>query len=446
MNTDIDQLNIATEAFIYGYPFVYCLDEIGKFPAGTATIVPGRHSFNQFTHARDLAGPETTFVSPNSDTSYSVAALDMSVGPLLLRVPDTRDRYYVIQCVDAWTNNFAYLGRRPTGTAAGSFLLAPWGWEGDVPADVDHVVHVPTDISVLVGRIQVNGPDDLPEVHALQDQFSLQPLAGTTVTGAGIPTPDERVSADLRWWETFRVALSAFPPPDEDAPFVELCRQLGLTATESPFVDPDPSLAEALIAGERAGRAQIEQLLTTAVPPVNGWSSAAHAFDYNRDRLEIGTIDSPEWKIADAKTAYVTRAVAARLGLWGNHGYEADYFISFVDERDEQLVGEHTYELVLPSAPPVGAFWSLTMYDATDFYLVANPIDRYSIGSATPSLRAAADGTITIRMQKDSPGPDLEGNWLPTPAGAFRPVLRMYEPGAEVLDGRYVLPAIRRLT
>ncbi len=175
-----------------------------------------------------------------------------------------------------------------------------------------------------------------------------------------------------------------------------------------------------------------------------GWQSARHMFDYNLDYHEVGVLDTPEWKIADRTTAYATRAVAARAGLWGNHGYEADYEIVWNDADGDQLNGAHRYELHLPVAPPVDAFWSLTMYDVPDFYLVANPIGRYSIGDRTPGLAKAADGSITLYLQTTSPGAGKESNWLPTPAGDFRPIMRMYAPRRAVLDGEYVLPAITR--
>jgi hypothetical protein len=164
------------------------------------------------------------------------------------------------------------------------------------------------------------------------------------------------------------------------------------------------------------------------------------------DRCGPGTIDSPEWKIADRKTAYLTRAIAARLGLWGNHGYEADYSVLWEDENGERLDGSRTYELTLSPPPPVEAFWSVTMYDEPDYYLVANPINRYSIGDRTPGIRTGDDGSVTIYMQHDSPGADKESNWLPTPAAGFRPLLRAYQPGPAMLDGTYKLPKVVRLS
>jgi hypothetical protein len=200
-----------------------------------------------------------------------------------------------------------------------------------------------------------------------------------------------------------------------------------------------------LVAGQEAGQAKIEELAKGGGDAPGGWSSALHLFDYNLDRLGLGTIDAPEWKIADRTKAYVTRAMAARAGLWGNHGYEADYAFAWTDADGQPLDGANRYELRLEQLPPVDAFWSLTMYDVPDFYLVANPIDRYSIGDRTPGLRTGPDGSLTLYLQADSPGPDKEANWLPTPAGAFRPILRMYQPRQPILDGSYALPPVRRV-
>jgi hypothetical protein len=445
---DAEQIKDAAEAYIYGYPLVYDLREVVESVEGGGSL-PIQAPYNAFAYARRLLGPETKFVSPNNDTLYLIAQCDVRRGPVALQVPDTQDRYYVLQFVDAWTNNFAYIGRRATGTAEAEFLLADSDYQGEVP-DGMTVLRAPTGVFTIVGRVQVDGEDDLPAVHALQDQFTLTPLSAGTGGAApeqvaGVPEPDARVPEDLRWWEQFRVALAAFPPPAGDASFVALAERFGVTAAQSPYVDPDPGFAELLVAGQQAGQAKIEELAGSGGDAVGGWNSAVHMFDYNLDRLGLGTIDAPEWKIDDRAKAYVTRAVAARAGLWGNHGYEADYAFAWVDDNGQPLDGSNRYELRLASPPPVDAFWSLTMYDVPDFYLVANPIDRYSIGDRTPGLQTGDDGSVTITMQKDSPGPDKESNWLPTPQGRFRPILRMYQPQKTILDGTYVLPAIRKV-
>ena len=446
MAADIDptRLDQAIRTYVYGFPLVYCVDEITKLTRGTPLLGGATVAFNTFGAARDLLGPDAEFVSPNNDTLYLLAPLDLSGGPLLLRTPDLGDRYYVLQFVDAWSNNVAYVGSRATGNGAGSFLVAPTGWAGAVPDGVAGVVEVPTTVSVIVGRLAIDGPHELDAVHALQDAFSLERLDPSAPT-LGVPAPTPGVPEELAFWESLRVALAAFPPGDFDADLVALAAGFGLTDADSPFVDPDPELAAVLVAARDAGAAKVDELGKTVITPVDGWTSAMHAFDYNLDHLSLGTIDDPAWKIADRTIAYATRAVAARLGLWGNHGYEAAYDILWTDADGRPLDGSHRYELTLASAPPNDAFWSLTMYSEPDYYLVDNPIDRYSIGDRTPGLRTAEDGSITLYLQADDPGGDRSANWLPAPAGAFRPTLRVYRPGPAVLDGSYVLPAVRRV-
>lgn len=442
-----ERVQLAAQAYIYGYPLVYSLREIAAFVAGGARF-PMQAPYNEFGHARNLAGPEFKFVSPNNDTCYSVAMCDVRQAPLVLHVPGAADRYYVLQFIDAWSNNFAYIGRRATGTGEAEFLLAASGYDGESPAGM-RVVRAPTGVFVIAGRIQVNGQADLPAVHALQDQLTLAPLSVHQGSAApsqveGVPEPDRRVGDALEWWERFRVALRAFSPPAADAPFLAVCEQLGLTAPQTPYGELDPDRTAVLREGAKAGEAKIEELMKQVQATPEGWQSVTHVFDYNLDFYEIGAIDAPEWRIADRTKAYVTRAIAARGGLWGNHGYEAAYAIIWVDADGNPLNGANRYELRLPIPPPVDAFWSLTMYDVPDFYLVANPIQRYSIGDRTPGLKTAEDGSVTIYVQHESPGADRESNWLPTPAGAFRPILRMYQPREEILDGTYTLPAITK--
>jgi hypothetical protein len=446
--SDPERVKLAAQAYIYGYPLVYNLREVTEFVAGGGSL-PVQAPFNDFGYARELLGPETKFVSPNNDTLYTLAMCDVRHGPLVLHVPDTGGRYYVLQFVDAWTNNFADIGRRATGTGEASYLLAPEDWTGEPPAGVE-LLSVPSGVFSIIGRVQVDGEADLPAAHALQDQFTLTPLSAADGDSDGelgnVGTPDPRVGEQLAWWEQCRVNLAAFPPPAADAPFLALATQFGLTATESPYRDPDPGLAEVLAAGAAAGQQMIEELgKGDPAAAINGWSTTLHMFDYNLDRLGLGTLNTAEWKIADRTKAYVTRSVIARGGLWGNHGYEANYAFVWTSEDGDPLDGtDHTYELRLTTTPPVDAFWSLTMYDVPDFYLVSNPIDRYSIGDRTPGLETAEDGSVTIYMQTEEPEAEKRSNWLPAPAGLFRPVIRMYQPRSEVLDGTYALPAVTK--
>jgi hypothetical protein len=450
-----DLEGLAAEAFLYGYPLVFDLSEVERFTKVGMGALPAA-PFNRFSHATQLAGPADTVVSVNNDTIYSIAHLDLGAGPLVLQVPDTAGRYYVLQFVDAWTNNFAYVGSRATGTSAGRYLLTPPGWEGTVPADAVRI-SCPTRVASIVGRWACAGRDDLPAVAALQQRSSLAPLAGSDAgtgsdvgswpdTGTGLPTPTAGVPVDLELFEKLRVWMRAFPPAPVDVEHQQRFRPMGLLDDESPFLDASPELVKALTAGVAAGQERIETLSKAGtVPPVNGWHSVPHIFDYNLDFFEVGTLDDPKWKIADRDEARVTRALAARVGLWGNHGYEAAYAQVFQDSDGLPLSGGHRYRIRLDSLPPVGAFWSLTMYDIPDYYLVANPINRYSIGDRTPGLHRGPDGSLTLLLQYQAPDDADQANWLPAPEGDFRPMMRMYQPGGAVLDGSYRLPPVVRV-
>ncbi|MBM7503523.1 DUF1254 domain-containing protein [Agromyces aurantiacus] len=443
MSTPLEDL--ATKAYLFGFPLVFNLDQVERY----VTTGVGKNAaapWNRFSHARALAGPEDTFVTINNDTVYSMAQLDLGVGPVRLEVPDTAGRYSVLQFVSAWTDNFAYIGHRATGTDAATYLLVPPGWAGQA-APGETVVRVPTRVASIVGRWAVAGDDDLPAVHALQDATTLTPIG--SAAAEGLPSSEATgLSEALRFFDRLRLWSQAFPPAPRDADTFAAFAPLGLTTTGATPYGRDPELDAALEAGYAKGKDLLETIVASGGgnEVVNGWSLAYHTFDYNLDFFEVGSLDDPAFKIADPERRIVQRAGAALAGLWGNQAFEAAYIATYVDDRGDALTGEHTYTLTLSPPPPVGAFWSLTMYDVPDYYLVANPIDRYSIGDRTPGIRYEDDGSLVITISHTEPADaKARANWLPAPAGEFRPVLRMYEPAAAILDQTYLVPAITRV-
>lgn len=445
MRTMVDLDTLAGQAYLYGFPLVFNLEQVERYATTGVGSVPGA-PFNQFAHARVLASPADTFVSMNNDTVYSFAQLDLGVGPIRLTVPAS-DRYYVLQFIDAWTNNFAYLGTRGTGNDAGEFLIVPPGWTGDASigaggdAAVPTVVQAPTRIVSIAGRWSCRGSDDLLAVHALQDQLVLTPL-DAEATATGLPAVDVTGDEAEQFWEKYRVWSQALAPAPRDEPLQASFAPLGLTG-DTPVTGLDAEQRSALATGFAVGGPTIDRLMSSGTETVNGWTQTVHVFDYNLDFFGPGTIDDPAWKIEDPRVRIGDRAVAAKAGLWGNHGYEAAYKMTFVDADGAQLTGDHDYELTLSPPPPVDAFWSITMYDVPNFFMVANEIDRYSIGDRTPGIVSDADGGITIRLSRTRP--ESAANWLPTPPGPFRPILRMYMPAAAALDGSYAPPSITRL-
>lgn len=367
---------------------------------------------NQFTHTHRKLGPDDReVVSPNNDTVYSNAWLDLSQGPVLIDTPDMGERYWTLGLLDAWTNPFAYVGRRTTGNCAQRTLVHGPRWHGPVPAGVSQVIAAPGDDVWLIGRILVDdSPGDVEAVRELQAQLRMTRLDGsdaaqrldTRLDGRSTATP----SAAL-YLETVAHALERNPPPEGES--LDWPLDIRDVAAELPRV----------FEGLRE-RDQPRQL-------GGGWSL----------QLEVRT----HWGEDVLTRARVARNFIGALGV-----DEAMYPTAEVDSQGRTLSGAHAYELrFAPGAgPKVGAFWSLTMYRRSDCLFVANPIGRYSIGDRTPGLRHEADGSLVIRLQAGDPGPGH--NWLPAPEGdPFYVVLRLYQPQAEHLDHRYAYPALTRL-
>ena len=422
-----------TTSYLYGFPLVFNLDQVVRYVSTGVGKNPAA-PWNTFSHARTLAGPDDKFVTINNDTVYSMAQLDMSVGPILLRVPATHGRYFVLQFVSAWTDNFAYIGHRATGSEASEYLLVPSDWDGVAPEGA-RVVRVPTRVASIVGRWAVDGEADLAVVHELQDATMLIPL-DPGAAPAGLPEAGAAQTEAGEFWAKYRIWSREFPPAMRD----DALHQGTLAALNE-------SGAAALEEGYAAGKAALEEILKSGAGNalINGWNLTYHSFDYNLDYFEVGSLDDPAYKITDPQRRIMQRAGAALGGLWGNQAFEAAYIATYVDEHDDALDGRNSYTLHLAPTPPVGAFWSLTMYDVPNYYLVDNPAARFSIGDRTPALEYEADGSLVITMSHAEPtDARARANWLPAPAGAFRPVLRMYEPAPEVLDQRYTVAAITR--
>lgn len=432
---------LATRAYVYGIPLVFNLDQVRRF-ATTGVGANPAANFNVLSHARTLAGPTSTFVSINNDTVYSMSQLDLSAGPVLLELPDSAGRYYVMQFVSAWTENVAYLGKRATGTRAGRYLVVGPNWHGQVPESAT-VIRCPTEVASIVGRWAVDDEADLQNVIDLQDRTVLTPIGHER--GRGLPDVDTHgLDEALTFWEKYRIYSQTFAPPARDRDLQAGFAALGLTG-HIPVGDLSDDRRDALRRGYAAGADAMRRLLRNAADGrVNGWQINLHAFDYNLDHYGVGALDEPRWKITDPDMRLLTRAGAALAGLWGTNAYEALYFPAYADDEGNPLTGEHEYEITLDPTPPNDAFWSITMYDAQDYYLVANGIDRYSIGDRTEGL-IQTDGAVHIRLGTNPPAAGSSSNWLPAPPGPFRPMLRVYLPTGSLLDGTYALPPIRRL-
>jgi hypothetical protein len=431
---------IALEAYLYFYPLL-SMDVTRRQATGVeAGKVPGRGPMNSFVHLR--AFPDANYkevVRPNFDTLYSSAWLDLTGGPIVVSVPDTAGRYYLLPMLDMWTDVFAVPGKRATGTGAGKYVIVPPGWRGELPEGAERVV-APTPHVWVIGRVQTNGPADYQAVHEVQDGFGLSLVtprgeAPRAVAPGAVPevdpkTPPLQQVNEMPALDYFRYAaelMKLHPPHPTDQPIIARMRRIGLVAGES--LDPGrlaPEARQALEAAPAAGLASMRAKLPTLAREVNGW-------EMNTDTMGV------------YGSYYLKRAIIAMVGLGANRPEDAIYPMCIADAAGQPLDGKNRYVLHFPAGalPPVDAFWSLTMYDAQGFQ-AANPLNRFAIGDRD-ALVYNPDGSLDLYIQRDSPGPGREANWLPAPAGPLGLTLRLYGPKAPALDGRWNPPSVERV-
>ena len=392
---------------------------------------------NHFSHMEAFPpGDFKEVVRPNFDTLYSSAWLDLTDGPLIVSAPDTAGRYYMLPLMDMWTDVFAVIGSRTTGNGAGHHAVVPPGWSGTLPQGVARI-DAPTSTVWIIGRTQTNGPADYERVHEIQSGFGLADLSSWPhrLTPADVE-PDPRIDmsapmdqvAAMSGAEFFSYGaelMARHSPHLTDQPVLARMRRLGLEPG-TPFnpASAPVEVQRAIDGAPAAGLATIRRSVPRANPIVNGWSMA---------RSNIGVYG----------TNYLFRAIIAMIGLGANLAEDAIYPLLLTDETGGEPVGEQPYVLHFDAEelPPVDAFWSVTMYDAEGF-TVPNGLDRYALGDRDP-LRYNADGSLDLHLGHDSPGAELESNWLPAPTGPIGVTLRLYGPRPEVLDGRWSPPLLR---
>jgi len=418
---EADGYALGVLAYTWGYPLVR-MERIARSYTDVPSPKPAtsyRAPLDQIGWATELATPDAKDMpTANNDTYYMSAVVKLDQ-PFILSVPDTHDRYYVVNVFNMWQELEHYIGRRTTGTKAGRYAIVPPKWTGKLPDDLVRL-DVTTDKVWLWGRLHIAQGEPVEPVHALQAEFKLEPLDGKPVTNETLPPMPSIEGDEFGFLKqlAFALKLNAVKPADE-ALFAQFAR-IGLT---SEGFDPSKLSAETkkgLARGLADGVDDAISSMAATAQIKNGWQWATglDSFGFN----------------------YPVRALVSGPYLGGNGEKEAMYPTRYTDSRGEALTGANKYVTRFDKEPPVGAFWSLTMYDASDKMLVDNPIARYKIGTDTKGLKRRADGSFVVSIQADPPVD--QSNWLPAPKGNFYIILRMYQPSEAILSGDYQLPQV----
>lgn len=413
---------LAFDATIYGTASVLQYAQLYQQAVDAKTT--DYTGFNRFSHGRELAAPGyQAFKSPNADTLYSNAWLDLRAGPVLFTVPDTKGRYYTANFIDMYANA-SNIGARTYGTRAGRYLIALPEWRGKVPAGVK-LFRVSTPHVWILLRILATDKADIAHAVALQDKFQITPLAQAKSASLSFPLPD--VGTALGFFRILDFVLRANGYPSSEQALVARYRGIGLAgATAFDAAANDTMIRAGLEAGFAEAQEAIKASLTQGGRTVNGWRETGDKGRYGAN--------------------FLYRSVITTLGTGSNVSDESTSFTTFSDSTGKPLDGATgQYQLVLSPPPPVHFFWSVTVYDARTKELHPNPIGRYLINDRTPGLVYRKDGSVVIDLQNMPTGGTGGANWLPVPAAPFYLGLRAYGPMPEVTAGRWAPNPVERL-
>ncbi|MFM0077197.1 DUF1254 domain-containing protein [Paraburkholderia nemoris] len=411
------------QAFVYGYPLVEIVRTCALMTAVDEPQNNGRAPINQFSHcSRPWTHEDRDVVTPANDLLYSMAWLNLADGPVMLTTPAQTGRYFVMEFVDAYSNNFHNLGPRVMGPSAATFAIVGPNWSRSLPPGSVEI-RCPTNLVWVLGRVLIDGVEDMEEARAFQAGFTLSATAPCRLPRA-VTGYRAWAESGVEFYANLARAMADNPAPAVDTGLVAQFSRIGI----APHREFD---AGAL--GEAHGAA-LRRAVAAGIEIVERHtrSRRARPWSINYAGGRLGT-------------DYLARACTAMKGLGALASEEALYALGDFDRSGEQLNGEHCYVLHFPAGrlPPVDAFWSVSIY-GSDFCFVDNPIRRYAIGDRSRDLRYGPDGSLDILIRHAEPRQGIS-NWLPAPTGRFYLILRLYHPREAILSKDYTIPPVERV-
>jgi hypothetical protein len=430
---------IGVDAYIYFYPLVtmdVTRKQLTNVEPGKGIGAPMNALFNVPTFP---TADMRQVVRPNFDTLYSFGYLDLTKEPMVVSVPDTGGRYYLLPMLDMWTDVFASPGWRTTGTQADNFLVTQPGWSGTVPEGFTRIA-APTPFVWIIGRTKTDGPQDYDAVHKIQAGYKVTPLSEwgkppKPVEAKIDPSVDMKTPPKIQvdtmpagaYFAYAAELLKLQPPHLTDEPIIAQMKRIGIEPGRSFDLDKASSaVKKALESAPEEGQKLMAWKVPTLARVVNGWSM-------NTDTMGV------------YGNYYLKRAIVAQVGLGANLPEDAIYPLNLGDESGKPLDGVNKYTISFEkgATPPVNAFWSITLYDSDGFQVV-NSLNRFAVSSWMP-FKYNADGSLDLYFQNESPGKDKEANWLPAPKGPFNLTMRLYGPKSEALTGKWSPPPVTKV-
>lgn len=431
---------IGVNAYLYFYPLVTM--ELTRAQLTNQEPGPGSLGGPMNRFANIPAFPTADMravVRPNFDTLYSSGWLDLTKEPMVVSVPDTGGRYYLLPMLDMWTDVFASPGWRTTGTEAANFLVTPPGWSGTVPADFTQI-KATTPYVWIIGRTKTDGPADYDAVHKIQAGYRITPLSqwGKEPVAPEVkidPSIDMKTPPKIqvdtmpagRFFAYAAELLKLHPPHATDEPIIARLKRIGFEPGKSFDLDKaDPAVKNALVTAPEDAQKLMAWKVPTLARVANYWSM-------NTDTMGV------------YGNYYLKRAIIAQQGLGANLPEDAIYPLNLGDSDGKPLDGANAYTIHFgkEQIPPAHAFWSITLYD-NEGYQVANPLNRFAVSSWMP-FKYNSDGSLDLYFQNETPGSDKEANWLPAPKGPFNLTMRLYAPKSDALTGKWNPPPVAKI-